>query len=73
MALPKLNEARDDAVVSDWMVKVGDMIAVDMPVITMETDKVEVEVCSTIAGRLTQLLVRRGDTVKLGQPILEVE
>lgn len=73
MVLPKLNQAGDDAVVSDWIVREGDTIAMDVPVIEMETDKVTVEVCSTVAGKVTRQFVRKGDTVEVGQPILEVE
>jgi pyruvate/2-oxoglutarate dehydrogenase complex dihydrolipoamide acyltransferase (E2) component len=73
MVLPKLNQAGDDAVVAAWIVEIGDAISVDVPVIEMETEKVTVEVCSTVAGRVTRQFVSKGDTVKVGQPILEVE
>jgi pyruvate/2-oxoglutarate dehydrogenase complex dihydrolipoamide acyltransferase (E2) component len=73
MLMPKLNEAGDGAVVSGWMVKVGDKITLDMPVIVMETEKVTVEVAATLNGTITRLLVRDGAVVTVGQPILEVE
>ena len=73
MVLPKLNQAGDDAVVAAWIVEIGDAISVDVPVIEMETEKVTVEVYSTVAGRVTRQFVSKGDTVKVGQPILEVE
>jgi pyruvate/2-oxoglutarate dehydrogenase complex dihydrolipoamide acyltransferase (E2) component len=73
MLMPKLNEAGDPAVVSGWMVKVGDRITLDIPVIAMETEKVTVEVAATLSGMVTRLLVQVGDVVKVGQPILEVE
>ena len=69
MLMPKLNEAGDPAVVSAWMVKVGDRITLDM----METEKVTVEVAATLSGTITRLLVQDGELVKVGQPILEVE
>lgn len=71
--MPKLNEAGDGAVVSGWMVKVGDRITLDMPVIVVETDKVTVEVAATLTGTVSRLLVRDGEVVTIGQPILEVE
>jgi pyruvate/2-oxoglutarate dehydrogenase complex dihydrolipoamide acyltransferase (E2) component len=73
MLLPKLNEFGNDATVSGWMVAVGDSITIDMPVINMEMEKAEVEVCSTVAGKVIRQLVRKGDVVKVGQAILEVE
>src|ERR1035438_8542841 len=73
MLLPKLNEFGNDATVSGWMVSVGDSITIDMPVINMEMEKAEGEVCSTVAGKVIRQLVRKGDVVKVGQAILEVE
>ena len=73
MLMPKLNEAGSDCVVSEWMVGAGSTIQEDTPVVAMQTDKVIVEVPSTIAGRVTRLLVASGETVQVGQPILEVE
>ncbi len=73
MFMPKLNEAGDPAVVSGWMVRVGDRITLDMPVIAMETEKVTVDVAATLSGTIIRLLVQDGELVKVGQPILEVE
>ena len=73
MALPKLTEAGDSLVITEWTVNVGDRIQADDPVLFVETEKVAVEVCSTVTGRITQLYVQKGDVVQPGQPILEVE
>jgi pyruvate/2-oxoglutarate dehydrogenase complex dihydrolipoamide acyltransferase (E2) component len=73
MTLPKLSEAGEDAVVSQWLIAPGARIAVDDPVISMETEKVVVDVASSVSGRVIRLLVEAGETVRVGQPILEVE
>ncbi|MCE5309065.1 MAG: hypothetical protein LLG20_15610 [Acidobacteriales bacterium] len=73
MLMPKLNEAGSDCVVSEWMVAAGSTIHEDTPVVAMETDKVIVDVPSTVEGCVTRLLVASGETVRVGQPILEVE
>ena len=72
MVLPKLNEFGNDATVSEWLVSVGDAVTLDMPVLSVEMEKTDVEVCSTLTGTLTRQLVQKGDVVKVGQVILEV-
>ncbi|MCC7499142.1 MAG: hypothetical protein IT160_16275 [Bryobacterales bacterium] len=73
MLMPKLNEAGSDVIISEWMVAVGDDVALDDPVVAVETDKVVVEAPSTVSGTIRRLLVAPGETVAVGQPILEVE
>src|SRR4030088_3548307 len=55
------------------MVKPGDTITKDQPVIELETDKATIEVPSSVAGKVTEIKVKAGDKVKVGQAILSVE
>ena len=73
MRMPKLSESGGDAVVSEWMVAAGDVVRMDAPVVAMETDKIVVEVPSTVDGKVRRLLVAEGEVVRAGQPILEVD
>ncbi len=62
-----------DAVpIVDVLVKVGDSVEVETPLITLETDKATMDVPSAIAGTITELLVKRGDTVAKGTIIARV-
>ncbi|HTY95270.1 MAG TPA: FAD-dependent oxidoreductase, partial [Steroidobacteraceae bacterium] len=59
-----------DAVpIVDVLVKVGDSIEVETPLVTLETDKATMDVPSASAGVLTELLVKRGDKVGKGTVI----
>ncbi len=51
----------------------GQLIEAEDALITLETDKAAMDVPSPIAGRITQLLVKRGDKVKQGDIIVHVE
>src|ERR1700761_9824947 len=63
-----------DAVpVVDVLVKVGDTIDVETPLITLETDKATMDVPSASAGTLTEVLVKKGDKVAKGTVIGRVE
>lgn len=54
-------------------VSVGDVVAVDDALITLESDKASMEIPSTVAGKVLALLVNEGDQVSEGAPILEIE
>src|SRR5215472_11245030 len=54
-------------------VKPGDLIEVDAPLVTLETDKASMDVPATAAGRITEVLLKRGDKVSKGSLIVRVE
>ncbi|GIL41194.1 2-oxoglutarate dehydrogenase complex dihydrolipoyllysine-residue succinyltransferase [Roseiterribacter gracilis] len=64
--VPTLGESVTEATVSRWLKKVGDSIAIDDPIVELETDKVTLEVNATSAGTLTEIVAKDGDTVGVG-------
>ncbi|HMN49709.1 MAG TPA: dihydrolipoyllysine-residue acetyltransferase, partial [Ignavibacteriaceae bacterium] len=64
--LPELGENIEAADVVNVLVKEGDVIKKDQAVLEIETDKATIEVPSTVEGKITQLLVKSGDKVKVG-------
>ena len=71
--VPELGENVAGGDVTSVLVKVGDTIAVDQPVLELETDKATIEVPSSVAGRVTDIKVKQGDKVKVGAVVLIVE
>jgi pyruvate dehydrogenase E2 component (dihydrolipoamide acetyltransferase) len=71
--LPELGENITAGDVLRILVKPGDTLAKDQPVLELETDKATIEVPSSVAGRVTDIKVKEGDNVKVGQAILSVE
>lgn len=71
--LPSLGEGVASADIADIAVKEGDTIANSQILMELETDKAVVELPSTVAGKITKLLVKAGETVKPGQLLLVVE
>jgi pyruvate dehydrogenase E2 component (dihydrolipoamide acetyltransferase) len=59
--------------VVDVLVRVGDVIGVDTPLATLETEKATMDVPSTAAGRVTAVHIKKGDKVSAGSPVVEVE
>jgi len=62
-----------DVPVIDLFVKVGDAIKVDDAIVTLESDKATMDVPSTVAGTVKEVLVKLGDRVKEGSLLIKVE
>lgn len=72
--LPSLgDDAGDEAQVSFVYVNAGDAVAEEADLIEMVTDKATFNVPSPKAGKIVKMAVSEGDTVKVGQPICEME
>src|SRR5207244_3508238 len=71
--LPELGENITAGDVLRVLVKPGDTLAKDQPVLELETDKATIEVPSSVAGQVKEVKVKAGDKVKVGQSILTVE
>jgi dihydrolipoamide dehydrogenase len=63
----------DEVAVIELLVKVGDTVAVDQSLITVESDKASMEIPSSHAGVVTALKVKLGDKVKQGSVVLALE
>lgn len=71
--IPELGEGVAGGDVAKVLVKVGDTIARDQPVLELETDKATIEVPSSVAGVITDLRVKKGDKIAVGAVVLTVE
>ncbi|GAA5104298.1 2-oxoglutarate dehydrogenase complex dihydrolipoyllysine-residue succinyltransferase [Bartonella jaculi] len=63
--VPTLGESVTEATVGKWFKKLGEAVAVDEPLVELETDKVTVEVPSPVSGRLSEVIAKEGDTVEV--------
>ncbi len=70
-ALPDLGEGLQEAEIISWHVAEGDHVVIDQPLVAVETEKAVVEVPSPQAGHIAKLLVKAGDRVRVGAPLLE--
>lgn len=70
--LPDLGEGLTEAEIVGWLVDVGDQVAVDQPIVEVETAKSIIEVPSPYAGTVTVLHGAAGETVAVGTPLITV-
>src|SRR5436190_20208180 len=71
--LPDLGEGLQEAEIVRWHVAVGDTVAVDQPMVAMETAKAVVEVPAPFAGVVTVLHGKPGDTIATGAPLVDFQ
>ncbi len=64
--VPTLGESVTEATIGRWFKKAGDIVAVDEPLVELETDKVTIEVPAPSAGVLGEISAKDGETVAVG-------
>ena len=63
----------DEVAIVDVLVKVGDKVEVETPLVTLETDKATMDVPSTAAGTVTEVLAQKGGKIAKGGVIARIE
>ncbi|MEZ5682089.1 MAG: 2-oxoglutarate dehydrogenase complex dihydrolipoyllysine-residue succinyltransferase [Erythrobacter sp.] len=71
--VPTLGESVTEATIGELLKQVGDAVAVDEPIVSLETDKVAVEAPSPVAGVIKEFKVAVGDTVEVDAVIAIIE
>jgi 2-oxoglutarate dehydrogenase E2 component (dihydrolipoamide succinyltransferase) len=64
--VPGLGESVTEATVAKWLKRPGDTVAIDEPVVELETDKVTLEVSAPAAGTLAEILAEEGANLAVG-------
>jgi len=68
--LPDLGEGLTEGEILQWLVKPGDEVKLNQPIVEVETAKAAVEIPSPYSGVVTELFCGAGDTVEVGTPII---
>jgi pyruvate dehydrogenase E2 component (dihydrolipoamide acetyltransferase) len=71
--LPEISENVKSGDVIEVLVKVGDFIEVEQPVVELETEKATFEVPSPVKGKIVEIKIKQGQTIKVGQLIVKVD
>lgn len=73
ITMPQLAESQVSATIDRWLKKPGDWVDVYEPICEVNTDKVNAEIPSTVAGTLTKILIGTGEDVPVGTAICIIE
>jgi 2-oxoglutarate dehydrogenase E2 component (dihydrolipoamide succinyltransferase) len=71
--VPALGESVTEATIGKWFKKPGEAVAVDEPLVELETDKVTIEVPAPAAGVLAAIAAKDGDTVAIGAVLGQIK
>lgn len=71
--MPRLGETVDEVVLLEWLVEVGDQVEEGAELALVETDKVETEVPSPVAGTVAEIMVSEDAEVNTGEVICVLE
>src|SRR5579885_3103665 len=71
--MPRLRESVAEGTVGSWLKKEGDLVEKDESLAEIITDKINAELPSPVAGRLTKILVQADETVPVGADIALIE
>lgn len=70
--LPDIGEGVHEGEIVKWLVKVGDALKEDQPMVEVMTDKATVEIPSPVNGTVSELLVQEGQTIEVGKVIIKI-
>jgi len=75
LVLPQMGESVSEATIVNWLKQPGDQVDIDDSIVEIATDKVDSEVPSPVAGRITEIRFAKDEVAKVGDVIavLEVE
>ena len=73
VVMPQLGESVIEGIVVKWLVKVGDVVAKDQPLLEISTDKVDAEIPSPVGGKIVEVLAKEGDTVPIQELLCRIE
>ena len=67
--MPQMGESITEGTLTKWLKNIGDTVARDEPIFEISTDKVDAEIPSPVAGTLTEIKVKEGETVQVGSVV----
>ena len=73
LTVPEVGESITEVLVTSWLVAEGGAVTQDEPVVTLETDKVTVDLPAPETGALSKILVAEGETVAIGTVLARIE
>src|SRR5687768_11095845 len=71
--MPQMGVSVAEGTIADWKKRPGDWVERDETIVEISTDKIETEIPSPVAGRVTEILVEVGVTVPVGDVLARID
>jgi 2-oxoglutarate dehydrogenase E2 component (dihydrolipoamide succinyltransferase) len=73
VTMPQMGESVVEGTITKWLVKEGDVVIEDQPLVEISTDKVDTEIPSPGAGRIVKIVAAEGQTLPVGATLAVIE
>jgi 2-oxoglutarate dehydrogenase dihydrolipoamide succinyltransferase (E2 component) len=73
VVMPQMGESVVEGTITNWLVKEGDEVAEDQPLVAISTDKVDTEIPSPSAGKIGRIVAKEGETLPIGALLAVIE
>src|SRR5215831_1294006 len=73
VTMPQLGESVSEGTITKWLVREGDVVKKDQPLLEIATDKADSELPSPVAGRVAKLHAKEGDVVQVRTLVAQIE
>ena len=73
VTMPQMGESVVEGTITKWLVKEGDVVTEDQPLVEISTDKVDTEIPSPGAGRIAKIVAAEGQTIPVGATLAVIE
>src|SRR5579885_3068504 len=73
VVMPQMGESVVEGTITGWLVKEGDQVAEDQPLVAISTDKVDTEIPSPAAGVIARIVAKEGETLPIGALLAVIE
>ncbi len=73
VTMPQMGESVVEGTIAKWLVKEGDVVSEDQPLVEISTDKVDTEIPSPSAGRIAKIIAAEGQTIPVGATLAVIE
>jgi 2-oxoglutarate dehydrogenase E2 component (dihydrolipoamide succinyltransferase) len=73
VTMPQMGESVVEGTITKWLVKEGDVVTEDQPLVEISTDKVDTEIPSPRAGRIAKIVAAEGETLPVGATLAVIE
>ncbi len=71
--MPQMGESIAEGTISLWLVDAGQTVKADQPLVTVSTDKADVDIPSPVSGVLSEIIAKEGETIKVGELIARID
>jgi pyruvate/2-oxoglutarate dehydrogenase complex dihydrolipoamide acyltransferase (E2) component len=73
VVMPQMGESVVEGTITNWLVKEGDTVTEDQPLVAISTDKVDAEIPSPSAGIIGRIVAQEGETLPIGALLAVIE